>query len=119
MSQKRKRRTKKNIRPILLLLIFCILFIGGLCLALQKPTPVYADSLNFFVGEDLHLSDIIVDVENGVLLDSRKGARKAFQNSRDKLTSLLISSNKVAFPYEIETLAEVVHLLPEPIEHLT
>ncbi|MBR5295534.1 MAG: M15 family metallopeptidase [Clostridia bacterium] len=72
MNQKRKRRKKKNIRPILLLLIFCILFIGGLCLALQKPIPVYADSLNFFVGEDLHLSDIIVNVENGVLLDSRK-----------------------------------------------
>ncbi len=69
----KKRRTKKKDRSgLMFLLVFCLIFAIGLIFALQKPTPIYADSLSFPVGEDLILSDIVTDVKGGTLLDSHR-----------------------------------------------
>ncbi len=70
--KKKKRSKKKDFSGLIFLLIFCAIFIGGIFLALQKPTPVFKDPLTFPVGEDLLLCDVVTDVKNGTLLDSRR-----------------------------------------------
>ncbi len=70
---KKKKRTKNKDRSGLIFLLFFLVIFGiGLILALQKPTPIYADSLSFPVGEDLTLSDVITEVKGGTLLDSHR-----------------------------------------------
>lgn len=71
MKTKRRSR-KKDYSGLIFLLIFCLIFAVGLFFALQKPTPIYADSLSFPVGEDLTLSDVVIDVKGGSLMDSHR-----------------------------------------------
>ena len=72
MKAKKRRSRKKDRSGLIFLLGFCLLFAIGLILALQKPTPIYADSLSFPQGEDLILSDVVVEVKGGTLLDAHR-----------------------------------------------
>ena len=74
MSAKRKKKSKssKNSSVVLLFCTAFIVLIIVILLFIQSPKVVLSEDLIFEVGQEIRLSDVVTEVQNGVLVDPDK-----------------------------------------------
>ena len=108
MNKRKKHRKKKKyfgaFIPILslLILVFCVLHL------FQSPTVILAEDKSFSIGESIMLSDLVLEVKDGVLLtedfkldSSKAGSRTIVFSVKTRLGQTRSESFTVEFTDEI------------------
>ena len=112
MSAKRsKKRTRKNLRLVVIIALASLVVLGALLFILKKPKAILSENLEFSVGQKVLLSDVVLNVEGGRLVDPERVLDSSKEGSQKVIFTI---KNRFGFESEESFMIEFIPSEEEP-----